>query len=337
MPLSKVAQEMVDHVDFDTIKKMALVSCEGTHFTLDNIRKDVIEKYIEEWAKAKSHFYVAFGNKFRVTKSVRRKMDRHGMESLIQRLAQDFPKYSLLINSFYIDDYIENKIAGQPVWLSELLGSQKGKKLSKVISSVVCDPVFDIELSKILQNKFVDTQVTLSCDIMDYLTTSINKHKWFSCYNVMSGCFGNGPWSIMQDKCTLVGYSGDEISVEYSKEVGGQTITFSANNKQSRSHVLCAENNFAICSAQGSPDTWFYDAIYELTRQYVYKGKSIFREEDYYPKYKESFYTHISDDIRGSYIWVEEGKDAECYVIGVPKLNNVINGERVQSRRGMEK
>lgn len=84
--------------------------------------------------------------------------------------------------------------------------AQNGMKLSKFLSKVFDNNEFDIELSKVLQNRNQKGYIAISINPIDYLMMSMNKHGWSSCQRVIRGCFSSAPFSYMMDEPTLIAY-----------------------------------------------------------------------------------------------------------------------------------
>lgn len=325
----EVIDEMISKVNHEAVKKCAYLNVhKGVKY--DELNQELVEKYIREWAEAKWKFYVMFGHKFCVSKSVQYQADERKTYENFRDIAEGFPKYAIQLKSFAALDVANNMLLHPPLWCEQFCNNVYNKKLTKAISQIFNDPVLDMAISKVYQNTLVETDVFISCHIMEYLTTSLNKHKWGSCYNITNGCYSVGPWVLMRDDCTLVGFTKGDKDVTYNNGANFHPKTESAveivwNNKQSRSHILFNEKGYTVCRPQGNPSEWFVGTLKEIMNEQVFKEEMFVCHSDY----SEGSHSHVHDDMVESYGIKEDV--LLNHDIGKAYLTGVISGRTVNN------
>lgn len=324
----KVIEEMISQIDFETIKKCAYISVHKG-IRIGALKDEIITRYIREWAEAKWKYYVLFGNSFFLEQNVEYKANLDTMLEKYNETTLQFPKYAIQLQSFDKSDIGNNVLNFPPKWCENFCSGVRGKKLTKVISQIFDDDVLDIALSKIYQNTYEKSTVTISCHIMDYLTTSLNKYSWNSCYNIQRGCFSVGPWSLMRDDCTLVAYvaSGCLFTYNNGEKFNSESddyVEIRWNNKHYRSHILFDEQGYTVGRAQGAPSEWFIDTIREMMDEKIYgKSMSIVGTD-----FDESRWSHIRHDMYRAYSVHQKG--VINYVVGSKELVGAVSGETIK-------
>jgi hypothetical protein len=107
-------------------------------------------------------------------------------------------------------------------------------KLTKAFATVFGDSALDMAISEVTQNRMVKGKIRISIDPYDFLTMSVNKHKWESCHRITTGEWGTGPWSYMCDDVSLIAYKCNGL--DYNYEFFG--FNFTGNSKSWRANVL---------------------------------------------------------------------------------------------------
>ena len=84
---------------------------------------------------------------------------------------------------------------------------KSGMKTSKFLSQLLDDQKFDIELSKIMQNRKNTGKIAISINPIDYLMSSVNKYNWSTCHRIFSGSeLKYGTFAYMIDDSTIISY-----------------------------------------------------------------------------------------------------------------------------------
>lgn len=236
-------QEIVDKmkslVDRDVLKALMTIGASSSQkiYEVDDIQ---LEKYLDLWAKNKYPMFLMLGEKLTVEKPINYKISRQEMNSLVQKLQEQFPKYAPFLIELS-DSIIDNEC--KPNVLLEMYFFdvfKRGMKVSKFLSQLLQDPKFDIEFSKILQHRIEKGYIKVSIDPCDFLTMSFNKNKWSSCQNIYAGAYSNAAFSLMCDKSTVIVYKDDGKTYTYEGECENWHTcgtTFKWNSKQSRELV----------------------------------------------------------------------------------------------------
>lgn len=338
--LDEVELEMIGKVNYEMIKSLFAVGTRN-HAKIDEINDDIVKEYIKNWAIAKKDIYLMFGRSFTLKKKIMMNKTTSEMSTMIYELGKEFPIYGVHMGLFETNDFIENTISDVPsVYRKYAEGMCKtGAKLSRFFSALLKDPKFDIELSKILQNRQIEGTIEISIDPVDFLTMSIHKHKWCSCFNIYDGCFSNCAFSMMQDDCSMIAFKHNGKMYDYSIPVKNGKYEYSWNSKQSRSVVAFDKKTKAIgiYRAQGSPDDSYYTVIADMIKNCstsFYDIKSPFEKISFYDgnvEQKEKRYGHVHDDLQYYYIPSDSRKERVVINLGVNQLYNPVNGKSVDS------
>jgi hypothetical protein len=113
---------------------------------------------------------------------------------------------------------------------------------------------FDIEYSRLFENRKITGNIALSIDPIDYLLMSTNRSGWHSCYAIskegQSRYFGeyvSGLFSYMCDPSTIVTYRHSDEMAEY--KIGNSKFT--EYSKNWRQLIYLDLNNYGFaCSRQ---------------------------------------------------------------------------------------
>lgn len=315
-----IVDEMISKVNLDIVRGLLKIT---SHQKEKDIPESIVNTYMRKWAKAKMPIYLKMGRKFTADKEVDIPMSTGEMLAMKKDLAKKFPAFGSTIMSFCDSDYINNLITYVPRVFSDCdIECVKGTKLTKFMSKLIKNDVFDVELSKITQNRVFKGSVVLSIDPVDFLTMSLTKHGWASCYNIYDGCYHTASLSLMIDDVTVIGYRHNNKIYDY--DIGG--FKYRWNSKQSRNVVsIDFEKNVVImASAQGSPNSAFYQTEKEICESLIGSElKSFCWNRDK----RSNYHHHIYDDI-SDMTYAVEIKDKAAYssYIGAAKVPNLISG-----------
>ena len=321
-----VIDEMISKINIPLIKRLFALGTQR-RASLDELDEGLFMEYIYEWARNKKWIYQMFGNNLSISKSVQVDKAPHEIRDLVYGLSENFPISKFHFDIFSTDEISQNKILeDKPYYTNMGVACKKGMRLTKFLSGLLQDELFDIELSKVFQNKKIDKDIVISIDPLDFLTMSIHKYKWVSCYNISNGCYSNCAFSLMRDEISTICFACGKMLRTYTFGLKGESFDFSWNSKQLRS-VLCIEKttkSFFIFRAQGSADNLFYDTASEILKEKIslYDPKTEYKESSYGGNFRiePEKYSHLYTDEVESYIAKNVGdRDLISLKIGVQK------------------
>ena len=235
----EIEKEMLSQVDVEGLEKLIL--------HLSNLNEDLridIREHLNNWAKNKSHLYLAFGKKLKLEKEI--ELDFSGnstyVKSLISKFYQEITqaKVKRFLKSCSNAEVVMNCLNRNVSF--ENVKFRAGDKISKCIGKIL--DLYDItpaekdsvliKFSMLIQGVKAKGSAVLSIDPVDYITMSENNSNWESCH-AMSGCFRTGPFAYLQDCSTTISYvkPKDDCVFTYGD---GKTLTYS--NKNWRQIVL---------------------------------------------------------------------------------------------------
>lgn len=247
--LKKIKAEMISKVDKEKFKTALFWSAKFADAVVSDA---VVDKYLEEWADAKYEFYIGMGNELKVSKTIDIPISDGEMRGLVDNLKKAYPFHSVILDYFNLDDFRRNACPKNETMEKYCTPTYKvGMKLSKFLSKYFMDDKFDIEVSKVLQNKACKGTVTISIDPLDYCFMSINKNKWNSCYNIIGNGYSTyflAPLSIMRDEHSLICYRGN--TTEYDYDYNGKTIRYISMNNRAVIAIDKASDNIVNLRAQ---------------------------------------------------------------------------------------
>ena len=241
----EVEKEMLSQVDVEGLEKLIL--------HLSNLNEDLridIREHLNNWAKNKSHLYLAFGKKLKLEKEI--ELDFSGnsnyVKSLISKFYQEITqaKVKRFLKSCSNAEVVMNCLNRNVSF--ENVKFRAGDKISKCIGKIL--DLYDItpaekdsvliKFSMLIQGVKAKGSAVLSIDPVDYITMSENNSNWESCHS-MSGCFRTGPFAYLQDSSTTISYVkpkddcvftyGDSKTLTYSNKNWRQIVLFSKELK----------------------------------------------------------------------------------------------------------
>ena len=239
--------DMLSLVDFDGFMESVKVTSER----VEDINEDVVRWYLEEWAKAKLHIFEVFGGKLTLEKEVDMTVEEDTIYEEIQNLAKSYPRYAAQILDFRADEWKKNEVDTRYNHFTSFLFPticKKSAKPSKIMSKILQDEQFDIELSKILQNRTIKGKCVVSIHPLDYVTVSTCNHKWGSCIHILTGFNKVGGYSLMLDDVSIIAYSDNGVDTTYENKWG----SFKWNNKTFRQCIYLVKDGFALGHYNGT-------------------------------------------------------------------------------------
>lgn len=224
----EIMEEMISKVDKKAFK--AMLNIGGSYNRRCVVSDKVVDLYLQRWAKNKYEYYLMFDRNLCIKKDVEYYEARANIYNKVNDLKNKYNAYSIILNLFSEDDFYEN-ICPESELLEDFCKDYKsGMKLSKFLSKYIKNPQFDIDLSKVLQDKKTKSSLFISIDPCDFMTVSINKHNWKSCHNILDGMYGTAPFSLMLDESSLVAFASKGDMLEYELKEN----RFNWNSKQAR-------------------------------------------------------------------------------------------------------
>lgn len=259
----KIIDEMISKANRDYIK-ILLGYFGGTTVVKD----DVVDNYIRMWAEAKYEFYILFGHKFKCVKPVDMPISDKEINNLFGELKNKYQFHSVILDYFDVNDVKNNKCPKNEVLENNIEIYKPGMKMSKFLHQYFLDDKFDVEVSKVLQNKNIKGEFCVSIDPVDYLMSSINKNSWTTCMTPRHGSQSNGCVAYMIDDSGVVAYQCNGREYTYDMPMG-QIVS---NSKQFRAYVLINKDNGTFFIHRGYPDNEIlshYKLIKDFTQSII--------------------------------------------------------------------
>lgn len=224
--IKNIKEEMISKVDKELVYQLFEVAVEGFNSSKCEERvlhKDAVDIYLKQWAKQKWKIYLLFGRELLLRRETKFRVDNDFKEQIGKLLNVEHIErrvngekiqvdtshfvYYLPIIQLFDENYIVDNICPKDDVIAELFGDlyKPGQKLSRFFSRFFDDENFDIQYSKIFQNKFNDQWINLSIDPVDYLTCGMSNNFSGSCYHIRKFYQGAG-FSFMCDKSSVVAF-----------------------------------------------------------------------------------------------------------------------------------
>lgn len=241
----EIEKEMLSQVNIEGLERLIL------HLSnFDENSRINIKEHLNNWAKNKSHLYLAFGNKLKLEKEV--ELDFSGDSTYVKGLISKFyqeitqAKVKKFLKSCSNAEIVMNCLNRNTSF--ENVKFRAGDKISRCIGKIL--DLYDItpaekdsiliKFSMLIQSVKVKGSAVLSIDPVDYITMSENNSNWESCHS-MSGCYRTGPFAYLQDGSTAISYAkpkddcvftyGDGKTLAYSNKNWRQIVLFSKELK----------------------------------------------------------------------------------------------------------
>lgn len=241
----EIEKEMLSQVNIEGLERLILHLSNFDENSRINIRE-----HLNNWAKNKSHLYLAFGNKLKLEKEV--ELDFSGDSTYVKGLISKFyqeitrAKVKRFLKSCSNAEIVMNCLNRNTSF--ENVKFRAGDKISRCIGKIL--DLYDItpaekdsiliKFSMLIQSVKVKGSAVLSIDPIDYITMSENNSNWESCHS-MSGCYRTGPFAYLQDGSTAISYAkpkddciftyGDGKTLAYSNKNWRQIVLFSKELK----------------------------------------------------------------------------------------------------------
>lgn len=293
-----IIDKMISLVDMSRVNKLFAIA--GSSENRKKMpKKEIVMDYLNRWANAKYEYFLLFNENLQIEKEVEFELDEMEMNAMVETLCYQFPKYALLLENMTSSEFVNNSLDhdhGLKKYIPKHF--QHGMKVSKFLSILLEDEKFDIEISKILQNRKIKGKIVISIDPYDYLTMSLNAHQWISCHNLEDGCYATGAFSYMCDEATLIAYRDNNKT--YSYNYFG--FKYEGNSKSWRQCIYFDKSSCSMIFGRQYPNesTDISKGIRELLEEVVSKyvdnvNKWIVKTDDHDGKYKDLSDFHYSD------------------------------------------
>lgn len=269
----EIIDEMISKVDLERLKKMISISMERGQ----KPNEEVFDWFIHQWAMNKYEFYLAFGRSLTISTPVSFQIDETEMNSMVYDLYKRFPAYAasmdLITRNGGMSAYVDNKLPGGIPLFERYCSEyyQRGMKVSKFFSHLFKDGIFDVEFSKLMQDRVVKGNVTISIDPYDFLTCSENMHNWHSCFS-LRGQYRAGPYSYCIDPSSMVVFRDNGKIYDYAvvtdeegtKDYGKNA--FKGNSKSWRQFVHFDKETCCAVFSREYPSKKKIEGVREVAR-----------------------------------------------------------------------
>ena len=260
-----ILDEMISKVNREYVKILL-----GVYGATKEVDDKVVDQYIQMWAEAKYEFYLLFGKKFKFVKPVEMPASDNEINALFVSLKEKYPFHSVILDYFSVSDMKNNKCPNNETLQNSIEIYKPGMKISKFLHQYFLDDKFDIDVSKVLQNKVIKGEFCLSIDPVDYLMSSTNKNQWTTCMTPRHGAQSNGCVAYMIDDSGVVAYQCNGKDYNYDFALG----TVVTNSKMFRAYVLINKDNGTFFIHRGYPDNEIvsqYKIIKDFTQEAIEK------------------------------------------------------------------
>lgn len=222
--IEEIKKEMISKVDRETLSKLfeyATRYYNQRFRTEKEVHPNAIDFYLDYWASSKYILYLFFGRNLILRKPTVFRFDEDFIEKVkslfeIEHMKRRVNgeeividvshfKYYIPIIMLFNEGDIQKNVCVDDDNIKELLSPfyKPGQKLSRFFSKFFDDENFDIQYSKIFQNRFNDQYINMSIDPIDFLTVGMSNTFGGSCYNLNEFYQGAG-FSFMCDKTSVM-------------------------------------------------------------------------------------------------------------------------------------
>lgn len=272
-----IINEMISKIDRDRFRKLCSIAMGNGRQPTDEGMDIVLRK----WAEAKYDYYVAFGHKLVISTPIEYSMDENEMRPLVFDLYKTWPQYAAsvdkVVESGGIESFTKNEMP-RCDFFKEYAGGiyKKGMKISKFFAQLFKNEKFDIDFSKVMQNRMIKGSVCISIDPYDFFTSATNMHGWTSCQRLdCSMSYGAIQWAF--DPNALIAYRDngktytyDRVIANFNRERVTSTFgknAFQGNSKSWRQIINGDRKNCAFLFGREYPQHKDIEVVSEKARE----------------------------------------------------------------------
>lgn len=217
-----IIEEMISKVDIERFIKLCAVA-------LNNGKKptvDVAKALLHKWAEAKYDYYIAFNHQLVIRTPIEYSMDENEMRPMVYNLYKDWPQFAASIDKVVetggIESFTKNEMPRCDFYKTYAPDVyKKGMKISKFFAQLFKNEKFDIEFSKVMQNRMIKGFVCISIDPYDFMTSGTNMHGWSTCQKLY-GSMNYGTIQWIWDPNALIAYRDNGKTYTYDRIVAKQ-------------------------------------------------------------------------------------------------------------------
>lgn len=273
----EIIKEMISKVDRERLEKMIRIATQKR-----DLSSETVDWFLNEWAKNKYEFYLAFGKNLSISSPIEFKMDENEMHGLVTALYMEWPKYAATLDriaSHGMESFLENRMPSDSFFAKYMPDVYvRGSKVSKFLSRICKDEEFDIAISKVMQNRMVKGNVTVSIDPYDYLTSATSMHGWTSCHSLQGG-YRAGCFTFVTDPGTLVAFRDNGKMYHYSNVIAERDgnvngidfgkNAFVGNSKSWRQYIHVDKKTCACLFSREYPQNKTVDGVIDKVRELI--------------------------------------------------------------------
>ena len=183
---------------------------------VDQIRDDVIKRYLVQWAENKYRFYQMLGNQMKIDCPFSYSRLKSETRERLINLKQEFPAYIPWIE--VLRECTANKLTNREMswelrkWICEGFPQfrYEGSSITRFFKSCLCAPDALVnKLAQVFENSTVDATYTISIDPVDIMLASESPYDWSSCYKLDprdEGSHADGCIAALIDSSSLIPY-----------------------------------------------------------------------------------------------------------------------------------
>lgn len=265
----EIIEEMLNKVDYKTL--CSIINCSirrnNPRLNFGFINAESIRTWLQEWANKKWKLYVLFGNKLKISDELSIDKDDTEINNDIYDLCYKFPKYAFTLQNIHPGMVKKNELTDN-IFPHPFYSDKMGKKLSKALSDFLQDEKFDVEFSKIIQEKKTCAVLSISIDPYDYLTMAVNKHRWRSCQNFIDGERNLGSAAYLFDDNTTVAYMCGKKDYDYEE----QGYKWTGNSKRWRQLINIGTEENILMFCREYPQKSTNPIVSQTIRQFLEKN-----------------------------------------------------------------
>ena len=217
-----IIKEMMSKIDRERFRKLCSIAVGGGKRPND----EAIDILLRRWAEAKYDYYVAFGRQLIIRTPIEYSMDENEMRPMVYDLYKVWPQYAASIDKVVegggIEAFTKNEMPRCDFYKTYAPDVyKKGMKISKFFAQLFKNEKFDIDFSKVMQNRMIKGFVCISIDPYDFMTSGTNMHGWSTCQKLYGGMnYGTVQW--IWDSNALIAYRDNGKTYTYDRIVARQ-------------------------------------------------------------------------------------------------------------------